>query len=124
VITGGIEVGRALTTDPRVDVVTFTGSDKVGREVDGPGSGGLKKVVLELGGKSANVILDDADLDDPLFVPSALAGFITHAGQACAATTPSWCTARSMTTSRRASRQRCLSIKSGMPQIPMYRLAR
>jgi len=87
VITGGIEIGRTLTTDPRVDIVTFTGSDKVGREVMGQAATGLKKVVLELGGKSANVVLDDADLDDPMFVPSALGGFITHAGQACAATT-------------------------------------
>jgi aldehyde dehydrogenase (NAD+) len=87
VITGGIDVGRALTTDPRVDIVTFTGSDKVGREVMAQAATGLKKVVLELGGKSANLVLDDADLDDPMFVPSTLGGFITHAGQACAATT-------------------------------------
>jgi len=87
VVTGGIEVGRALTTEPGVDIVTFTGSDAVGREVMAQAATGLKKVVLELGGKSANLVLEDANLDDPLFLPSALGGFITHSGQACAVTT-------------------------------------
>jgi acyl-CoA reductase-like NAD-dependent aldehyde dehydrogenase len=87
VVIGGIEVGRVLTTDRGVDLVTFTGSDTVGRQVMAQAATTLKKVVLELGGKSANIVFEDADLDDPMFVPSALGGFITHCGQACAATT-------------------------------------
>jgi len=87
VVIGGVEVGRTLTTDPAVDLVTFTGSDAVGRQVMAQAATTLKKVLLELGGKSANIVLEDADLDHPMFVPSALGGFITHCGQACAATT-------------------------------------
>ncbi len=78
-------VGEVLTTDPRVDLVTFTGSTAVGRRIMAAGSDTLKKVFLELGGKSANIVLDDADLEK-------VCGFAgmsvcTHAGQGCAMTT-------------------------------------
>ena len=63
IVTGDIAAGEALTRHPGVDLVSFTGSDAVGRKVYGQGADTLKKVVLELGGKSANVILDDASLD-------------------------------------------------------------
>ena len=82
IVTGGIDAGEALTRHPDVDIVSFTGSDVVGRKVYGQGAETLKKVVLELGGKSANIILDDVDLDKVL--ESVLGGFITHAGQGCA----------------------------------------
>jgi aldehyde dehydrogenase (NAD+) len=82
IITGDIDAGEALTRHPDVDIVSFTGSDVVGRKVYGQGAETLKKVVLELGGKSANIILDDVDLDKVL--ESVLGGFITHAGQGCA----------------------------------------
>ena len=82
IITGDIDAGEALTRHPDVDIVSFTGSDVVGRKVYGQGAETLKKVVLELGGKSANIILDDVDLDKVL--QSVLGGFITHAGQGCA----------------------------------------
>ncbi|MGI9590239.1 MAG: aldehyde dehydrogenase family protein, partial [Myxococcota bacterium] len=55
-------VGEVLTTDPRVDLVTFTGSTATGRRVMECGSATIKKVFLELGGKSASILLDDADL--------------------------------------------------------------
>jgi len=82
IVTGDIDAGEALTRHPDVDIISFTGSDVVGRKVYGQGAETLKKVVLELGGKSANIILDDADLDKAL--ESVLGGFITHAGQGCA----------------------------------------
>lgn len=81
VVTGDVDAGTALTTSPAVDIVSFTGSDAVGRRVYSQGADTLKKVLLELGGKSANIVLDDIDLD--LVMESVLAGFIMHAGQGC-----------------------------------------
>jgi len=63
VVTGGVEVGEYLTTDPRIDMVTFTGSDAVGAKVMAQASATLKHVTLELGGKSAMIVRADADLD-------------------------------------------------------------
>jgi aldehyde dehydrogenase (NAD+) len=63
VVTGGVDVGEYLTTDPRVDMVTFTGSDAVGARVMAQASATLKHVTLELGGKSAMIVRADADLD-------------------------------------------------------------
>lgn len=81
VVTGDAEAGRELTTSPMVDLVSFTGSDAVGRMVHTQAAASLKKVVLELGGKSANIVRADADLDGA--VRSALAGITVHAGQGC-----------------------------------------
>ncbi len=75
------EVAALLTTDPRVDAVAFTGSTVTGRAVMAAASGTLKRVLLELGGKSANVILDDADLE--AIVPLAAAFVCFNAGQSC-----------------------------------------
>jgi aldehyde dehydrogenase (NAD+) len=77
-------VGEVLTTDPRVDAVTFTGSTATGRRVMECAAATVKKVFLELGGKSANVILDDADFASVL--PGA-AMTCVHGGQGCAITT-------------------------------------
>ncbi len=65
VITSGdpASAGEALTTDPRVDMISFTGSTAVGKRIMANGAETLKKVFLELGGKSANIVLDDADFD-------------------------------------------------------------
>jgi aldehyde dehydrogenase (NAD+) len=81
IVTGDIDAGQELTTNPLVDLVSFTGSDTVGKLVYGQAAGTLKKVVLELGGKSANVVCEDANLD--LVVPDVLFNFLTHAGQGC-----------------------------------------
>jgi acyl-CoA reductase-like NAD-dependent aldehyde dehydrogenase len=77
-----VAVGEALTTSPDVDAVTFTGSTATGRKIMAAASATIKRVFLELGGKSALVVLDDADLAAPL----ATAAFATcsHAGQGCA----------------------------------------
>ena len=78
-------LGAQLAEDPRVDVVSFTGSTATGRSVMAAASQTIKKVFLELGGKSAFVVLDDADLA----TACAVAAFTvaTHAGQGCALTT-------------------------------------
>jgi aldehyde dehydrogenase (NAD+) len=81
IVTGDVEAGRELTTHPMVDLVSFTGSDTVGRVVYAQAAASMKKVVLELGGKSANIVRADGDLDGA--VRSALAGMTTHAGQGC-----------------------------------------
>ncbi|WAL68331.1 aldehyde dehydrogenase [Amycolatopsis cynarae] len=77
--------GAQLVADPRVDLVSFTGSTATGRAVMASAAASLKKVFLELGGKSAYVVLDDADLR----AACAMAAFAvcTHAGQGCAITT-------------------------------------
>ena len=77
-------LGDQLVADPRVDMVSFTGSTTVGKHIMARASETVKKVFLELGGKSANIILDDADLSSSLL--SALA-VCFHAGQGCALNT-------------------------------------
>jgi len=79
------EVGDQLTGDPRVDVVSFTGSTAIGKHIMRRGADSLKRVFLELGGKSAQIFLDDADLLK--LVPAAGAGICMHGGQGCAITT-------------------------------------
>src|ERR1700742_850289 len=78
-------VGAMLSKDPRVDMVSFTGSTATGRAVMSDGAATIKRVFLELGGKSAFIVLDDADLGGAVGV----AGFSVcmHAGQGCAITT-------------------------------------
>jgi aldehyde dehydrogenase (NAD+) len=63
VVTGGVDVAQMLTTDPRVDMVSFTGSDKVGAAIMAQSAPTLKRLLLELGGKSALIVREDADLD-------------------------------------------------------------
>lgn len=81
IVTGGAEVGSELTTNPMVDLVSFTGSDTVGRTVYSQAAASMKKVVLECGGKSANIVRADGDLDGA--VRAAFIGITTHAGQGC-----------------------------------------
>jgi len=77
-------VGEVLTTHPDVDMVTFTGSTATGRRIMQAAAGTLKRVFLELGGKSAMILLDDADFA----AASMFAAFTicSHAGQGCALT--------------------------------------
>ena len=84
IVTGpGRVVGEALVNHPDVDKVTFTGSPGVGRGIMKGAAGNFKRVSLELGGKSANVIFDDADLDAA--TKAAAAGIFFNAGQVCSA---------------------------------------
>ena len=79
-----IETGVVMTTDPNVDMVTFTGSTAVGKSIMAAASTTLKKVFLELGGKSAMVVLDEDNVDGGAFGCSMAAN--SHAGQGCAIT--------------------------------------
>jgi aldehyde dehydrogenase (NAD+) len=79
----GNEAGEALVKHPGVDKVSFTGSTVVGKRVMVLGSEHLKKITLECGGKSANIVLDDADVD--LAVDGAMYAMFYHQGQCCEA---------------------------------------
>ncbi|MGV0870624.1 aldehyde dehydrogenase family protein [Mycolicibacterium sp. XJ879] len=82
VVTGeGIEAAEELVTSPDVDMVSFTGGLTAGRAIQAKAAETVKRVVLELGGKSANIILDDVDLDTAAQVAAMHACF--GAGQAC-----------------------------------------
>ncbi|KKK37816.1 aldehyde dehydrogenase [Mesobacillus campisalis] len=82
VVTGsGAEVGEALISHKDVDKVAFTGSTEVGRRVMELSAATIKNTTLELGGKSPNIILEDADLD--IALPGSLFGVFLHSGQLC-----------------------------------------
>lgn len=83
-VGGGAAVGSALVAHPGVDKVSFTGSTAVGRQVMRAAAEQLKRVTLELGGKSALIVREDADLAQA--VELALGGAFTNAGQMCSAT--------------------------------------
>lgn len=74
-------IGEALVTDPRVDMISFTGSTATGRRIAEKAAPTLKRLFLELGGKSAHILLDDADLD--VQIPLAARWVTAHAGQGC-----------------------------------------
>ncbi len=85
-LTGaGGELGDALVEDARVKAVSFTGSTEIGRRIQGRAAPGLKRTQLELGGKNAVIVMDDADID-------AAVSAIVAAGFACAG---QWCTSTS-----------------------------
>ena len=94
---------RLLTSDPRVDMISFTGSTAVGKRIMANGADTLKKVFLELGGKSANIVLDDAD-----FAADMRSGAMVcmHGGQGCAITTRMLLPALALRRRRRAARGR------------------
>ncbi|MEU6232357.1 aldehyde dehydrogenase family protein [Kitasatospora sp. NPDC047058] len=85
VLHGGADTARALLAHPEVRVVSFTGGDAAGREIMAAASDGLKKVVLELGGKSANAVFADAPMDR--VVDGLVAGFTRNQGAVCTAAT-------------------------------------
>lgn len=83
VLGKGALIGQLLAQDPRVDKVSFTGSTETGRRVIEAAQGNLKKVSLELGGKSPLIIFDDANLQEA--IPTAAQAIFSHAGQVCVA---------------------------------------
>ena len=85
IVPGGPDVGEHLVRHPAVDKVTFTGSTAVGRKVGGICGESLTRCSLELGGKSAAIVLEDADLDTT--VPALRDGAFFNTGQVCAALT-------------------------------------
>ena len=81
IVTGDIEADAELTTNAKIDAVSFTGSDMVGRRIYAQASETRKKVILEVGGKSTNIVCDDADLDR--VAVDVVGQFTHHAGQGC-----------------------------------------
>ena len=73
----------ATAVDRRVDKIAFTGSTAVGKRIIGAATGNLKKVTLELGGKSPNVVFADADMDQA--IPGAVSAIVFNHGQVCSA---------------------------------------
>ncbi|MGI5129810.1 aldehyde dehydrogenase family protein [Pseudonocardia sp. CA-107938] len=86
VVTGkGETVGAAMAAHPGIDKIAFTGSTETGRQIVRAASGNLKRLSLEMGGKSPDIIFDDADLDKA--VPGAATGVFSNSGQICCAGT-------------------------------------
>jgi aldehyde dehydrogenase (NAD+) len=83
IVTGAGDTGRALVEHPGVDKVAFTGSTEVGRQIARSVAGTRKKVTLELGGKAANVVFDDAPLDQA--VEGIVNGIFFNQGHVCCA---------------------------------------
>jgi aldehyde dehydrogenase (NAD+) len=80
ITTSDNEVAEDLVIDPRVDLISFTGSTNVGRRIMEKGAPSLKRLFLELGGKSADIVLDDADFESKLSMAWTIC---THGGQGC-----------------------------------------
>lgn len=78
-----VEAAKLLTTDPRIDMVSFTGSSVVGRQVMSAAGDTMKRILLELGGKSASIVLDDIEITDEMLRQMLFDGCSLHAGQAC-----------------------------------------
>jgi len=86
VVTGtGAAVGEAMSTHPQIDMVSFTGSTNIGKRIARNAADSVKRVALELGGKAANVVFADADLDAAL--DGVLFGTILNQGEECVAGT-------------------------------------
>ena len=81
----GITAGEALVRHPDVDMITFTGSTRVGKRIAALAAERVARVSLELGGKSATILLDDADLDEA--IPAAVKACFLNSGQVCTALT-------------------------------------
>jgi aldehyde dehydrogenase (NAD+) len=87
-VLGDGEIGAALADDPDIDMVSFTGSTAVGRQIAANAAATVKRVALELGGKSASVVLDDVDADLlKTAVKVSLANCFLNSGQTCTAWT-------------------------------------
>jgi aldehyde dehydrogenase (NAD+) len=83
VVPGGVAAGAALAAHPGVDKIAFTGSHTAGQEIVRASAGNLKRLTLELGGKSPDIVFADADLDKA--VPGAAMGIFGNSGQVCSA---------------------------------------
>ncbi len=86
IVTGsGADTGEALVADPRVDMVSFTGSTSVGRSIGSVAGRDMKRLLLELGGKGAGIVFDDADVAGAIGAIASVWAF--HSGQICTAPT-------------------------------------
>src|SRR6266550_2407785 len=83
IVTGGPETGKAIVRHPGIDKIAFTGSTAVGKEIMRSAADTLKRVTLELGGKSPNIVFADSDIDSA--VKGALNGIFYGKGEVCCA---------------------------------------
>jgi len=117
VVTGlGTVVGAELVRNPDVAKISFTGSVAVGESIMRDGAATMKRVTLELGGKSPTILLDDAALDQA--IPSALTMAFMNSGQACAAGTRLLVPKSRMDAVRRAIRETMRTFTVGNPADP------
>lgn len=116
IITGGAHEGEYLLTNKKVKKVAFTGSTAVGRKIMQNGGQRIQNLSLELGGKSANIVLDDADLS--IAVDGALYAFLYHAGQACDSGTRLFVEEKIYPEFKAALVKRINDVKVGLPTDP------
>ncbi len=116
IVTGGAAEGEYLLKNPKVRKVAFTGSTEVGRKIMQAAGKNLQKLSLELGGKSANIVLDDADLS--IAIDGALYAFLYHSGQACDSGTRLFVEQKIYPEFRDALVKRIADVKVGIPSDP------
>ncbi|NMR32087.1 aldehyde dehydrogenase family protein [Arthrobacter sp. SF27] len=120
-LTGtGAEAGEPLVSHPDVDMVSFTGSTRAGKRVTALAGETIKRVSLELGGKSANVVLDDADIDE--LMPHAMQWAYLNGGQACAALTRLVVPRQMLGRAEKAAKDAAESLQVGDPTTPGVQL--
>lgn len=110
VVTGAVPAGEALVEHPDVAKVSFTGSLRAGQQIGAAAAQKIMPVTLELGGKSPDIIFEDADL--PAAIPGALMGFVVNSGQVCLAGTR-------LLVQRGIYEQVCQALASAASQIPV-----
>jgi aldehyde dehydrogenase (NAD+) len=110
----GVNVGAPLSAHPDVDMVSFTGSTRAGIEVARNAAPSVKRVAQELGGKSANIILDDADFET--VIARDVAGMCTNSGQSCNAPTRMLVPAARMDEAAKIAAAAAENVKPGDPR--------
>jgi acyl-CoA reductase-like NAD-dependent aldehyde dehydrogenase len=116
IVTGGAKEGEHLLNNPKVRKIAFTGSTAVGRKIMQTAGKNLQNISLELGGKSANIVLSDADLS--LAVDGALYAFLYHSGQACTSGTRLFVEESVYPQFKEALLRRIVDVKVGDPADP------
>jgi acyl-CoA reductase-like NAD-dependent aldehyde dehydrogenase len=116
IITGGAHEAETLLKNPKVRKVAFTGSTAIGKKIMQSAGANLQRLSLELGGKSANIVLDDADLS--IAVDGALYAFLYHSGQACDSGTRLFVEEKIYPQFKEALIKRVSDVKVGLPADP------
>ena len=116
VVGRGDIVGAEIVRNPDVSKISFTGSVAVGKSIMRDGAATMKRVTLELGGKSPNILLDDADLDKA--IPTSLAIAYMNSGQACVAGTRLLVPKSRLDEVKRAIKEAILAFPAGYPSDP------
>lgn len=112
----GPTVGAAMSAHPGIDMMSFTGSTGAGRQVMKAGAETIKRVALELGGKSANILLDDVDLEK--MVTHGVMSCMNNSGQSCNAPTRMLVPASRMDEAAAIAKAVAAKVKAGSPDAP------